>query len=273
MMDIRVIDQSIFALVDRLTEEGAKVKADELKTKAFGTITGFLMGAKREDIEVTYIEKRYEPFWHILCNTHLEYNRGRQYRFALDPQVRNVVVDGRRYDATNRELVLSGTEHCVEDLHKEVFIDAVTGNNGDYEKYVLANGRRIDQTEELMVGATIVVPAKVKASHLTRNILGEMLKPVPADEILLEEIRIEKLHLYFRPVYAIEYLWKTKDKSATLEVDAVSLGYKSGGKALKQKMKELIFEPDLFDIGADAVSMLVPGGGLALKLARRAMKK
>jgi hypothetical protein len=272
-VDLRVIDQRIFALEDRLSAEEARKKGEELSTKAFGTLAGLLMGAKREDIDVTYVERRYEPFWHILCTTHLEYNRQRDYAIALDAVVRNVVIDGRPYDACDKKLYLTGVENCVEDLRKEIFVDASSGNSVNFQKYIEHPKREIHQTEELMAGEDIVVPAKVKASYLTRNILGDMLKPVPADDILVEEIRIEKLHLYFRPIYLFEYLWKPKNKTATIEFDSVLLDYKSGGKPLKQKMKELVAEPDLFDIGADAVGMLVPGGGLAMKLARRAMKK
>ena len=272
-MDLQVVDQRIFVLEDRLSVEETKKKAEDLKVKAFGTITGLLMGAKKEDIDLTYVERRYEPFWHILCTTHLEYNRQRDYTIGLDSVVKTVVIDGRQYDISEKKLALTGVENCVEDLRKEVYVDAWTGHGVNFEKYIDNPKREIHQTEELMAGDDIVVPAKVKASYLTRNILGEMLKPVPADDILVEEIRIDKLHLYFRPIYVFEYLWRPKDKVANLEFDSVLLDYKSGGKPLKQKMKEIISEPDLFDIGADAVGMLVPGGGLAMKLARRAMKK
>jgi len=272
-VDLEVVDQRIYALEDRLTPERAKAKADELKTKAFGMISGLLFGAKKEDIDVTYVELRYEPYWHILCTTHLEYSRGREYGIDVDSTVVNVVLDGRKYEPEGRKLTLAATENCVEDMRKEVFIDAASGKDGDFRKYSGSARREIKETEELLAGETIVVPAKVKASHLTRNLLGEMLKPVPADEILVEQIRIEKLHLYFRPIYAFEYVWRPKNKTASLEFDAVTLGVKSGGKPLRQKMRELVSEPDLFDIGAEAVGMLVPGGGLALKMARRAVKK
>jgi len=272
-MDLYVSDRKIYALDDRLSPDAAKEKGEELKTKAFGMLSGLLMGAKKEDIDVTYVERRWEPFWHIACKTHLEYSRLREYAHKVDDEVKTVVVDEKTYEAHGGKLILHGTENCVEDIRKELFIDASTGEPGVFHKYSEAPKRELKETEELMGGDDIVVPAKVKASYLTRNMLGQMLKPVSADEITAEEINIEKLHLYFRPLYVFEYLWKTKGKTATIEFDAVALSYKSGGKPLKQKMKELISEPELFDIGADAVGIIIPGGSLAMKVAKRVMTK
>jgi hypothetical protein len=268
-VELEVVDQRIYALDDRLTPEGAKAKAEDSKTKAFGLVSGFLMGARKGDIELTYVERRYEPFWHILCTTHIEYNRARDYEIPLDVVVREVVVDGRSYDASGGRLRLRGVENCSEDIRKEVYMDAVSGHPGSFQRYVESGKREIKETEELMSGDDVVVPAKVKASYITRSLIAEMLKPVKADDVTEERIRVEKLHLYFRPVYAFEYRWPAKDKTASYEVDAVTLGGSSGGKPIRQKMRELISEPDLFDIGADAVGMIVPGGSLALKIAKK----
>ena len=96
-MDLYVSDKRIYALDDGLTPERAKEKAEELKTKAFGMLSGLIMGAKREDIDVTYVERRWEPYWHIACKTHLEYNRLREYAHRVDDEVKTVAVDGKTY--------------------------------------------------------------------------------------------------------------------------------------------------------------------------------
>ena len=263
----------MYSLDDALGADKAAAKAEELKGKAFGAINQLFLMGKKEDITVSYIEKRYEPFWHILYRTHLEYNRSKDFPLPLEPDVRRVAIGGKDYEPAGGKLTLSGVEYCSSDLSKEVFIDAATGKDCRREKHVACPKSEIKQTEELMVGETIVVPAKIKASYLTRNALSEMLKPVSAEEITIEDIRIEKLHLYFAPVYAFEYLWASKNKTAIIEYDAVTSDYKSGGVTFKQKMKEMISETDLFDIGVEAVNLVVPGGGLAMKLARSVVKK
>lgn len=272
MVDFEVLDQRIYALEEKLSPEDSRAKADELKTKAFGLVSNILFGAKKEDIEVRYVEHRYEPFWHVVCSTHIEYDRRRQFEINVDCAVKKVTIDSVDHDITDK-LRLDGVEHCIEDMRKEVFVDATDGKTCNYSKHLTFEKKEIHQTEELMAADTIVVPATLKTSQIARNLLSEMLKPVKADNILTEQIRVEKLHLYFRPLYAFEYSWKTKNRTTTLELDAVTLETKPGGKALKQKMAEAIKEDDLFDIGAEVANIIVPGGGLVLKIARRVAKQ
>jgi len=264
-MDFQVVEQKIYALDDQITLEEAGKRASDRKSGAFGVISKFL---SRPDAG----EKRYEPFWHVLCTTHLEYNRTRSIEFEVDEVVKSITISGVVHETPRggKKMKVDGLEYCTEDLRKEILLDANSGKEEkDYGKYVGFRKREIAETEELMAGENIVVPAKVKASFLVRNYLSEMLKPVKADDILVERIRIEKLHLFFRPVYAFEFHWKTKDKYATLEIDGLTLEVKSGGKAIKQKLKEAISEADLFEIGTDVVDLVVPGGGLALRLAKK----
>jgi hypothetical protein len=272
-MDFKVVDQRLYALDDALGHDKAAAKAEELKGKAFGALNSLFLMGKKEDITVAYIERRYEPFWHILYRTHMEYNRSKDYSLPLEHDVKRISLSGKDYEISGNKLSLSGVEYCTSDLSKEVFIDAVSGKDCRREKHVTCPKSEIKQTEELMTGENIVVPAKVKASYLIRTALSEMLKPVSAEEITVEDIRIEKLHLYFTPIYAFEYQWASKNKTATIEFDAVTSEFKSGGITFKQKMTEMIAETDLFDIGVEAVNLVVPGGGLAMKLARSVVRK
>ena len=270
--DFQVVEHKIFALEDQISFDEAEQRAGERKQGAFGVISKFLSKPSGGDIELTYSEKRYEPFWHVLCTTHLEYNRERKIEFEVEAAVRSITIDGVKHETQRgaKKIGIDGVEYCVEDLRKEIFLDAVSGGEDkNLRKFVEFKKRELMLTEELSAGDNIVVPVKVKASFIIRNFLSEMLKPVKADDILAEQIRIEKLHLYFRPIYAFEFQWKSKGKYATLEVDGLTLEIKSGGKAVKQKLKEAIIEADLFDLGADAVGLIIPGGGFALKMAKK----
>ena len=267
--NFQVIEQKIFAQDERISYEDARKRADDKKLSAFSIITKIFSRPDVNEIFLSYSEKRYEPFWYVLCETHLEYTRSRIIEFEVDNVVKHITINGVRQDKPNdsTKLSLDGIEYCVEDLRNEIFWDANTGEKRkEFKKYISFSKHELNEIEELMTGDTIVVPAKVKASIIIRNFLSEMLTPVNADEMLVEEIRIEKLYLLFRPVYAFEYHWRSKGKYATLEVDGLTREIKPGGKAIKQKLKESISEADLFDLGADAVDLFIPGGGLALKL-------
>jgi len=271
-LDFQVVEQKIFVLEDQITADDAKKKAEDKKRDGFGVISKFFSRPNADEIQLVYSEKRYEPFWYVLCTTHIEYNRSRRIEFEVAEVVRNITINEVKHDTPrgSKKMSIEGVEYCVEDLRKEIFLDANTGKEEkEFRKYVDFKRRDIPQTEELMSGDNIVVPVKVKASFIIRNYLTEMLKPVKADDILVEQIRIEKIHLFFRPVYAFEHHWKTKDKYATIEVDGLTQDVRFGGKAIKQKLKEAISETDLFELGTDVVDLFVPGGGLAIKLAKK----
>jgi hypothetical protein len=272
-VDINIGDQKIFALDDPLGMERARIKAEELKGQAFGTLDKLRLFSRKDETNLRYIEKRYEPFWHLHYSTHIEYERQRNYALEVNPVVQSVVIDGREYVPRSGKLALQGLEHCVERLSAAVFVDAVTGDHRTFARHITSPRTGISETEELESDDIIVVPAKVKASSLTRKIVAEMLRPVTADHIAVEEIMIDTLHLYFRPVYAFEYVWPSKEKTATLELDAVTMDVRHGGVTLKQKMHEVFSEHDLFDLGADVVDLIVPGGGIAVKIARKVAKR
>lgn len=253
--------------------ERAKKKAEELKGQAFGTLDKLRILSRKDETNLRYVEKRYEPFWHLHYSTHIEYERQRRYTLEMSPAVQSVVIDEREYHPRSGKLALQGLEHCVERLSVAAFVDAVTGDQRSFARHITSPITGISGPEELENDDVIVVPAKVKASTLTRTIVAEMLRPVEADHIAVEEITVDTLHLYFRPVYAFEYAWPSKQKTATLELDAVTLDVRHGGVTLKQKMHEVISHHDLFDLGADVVDLIVPGGGIAVKIARKVAKK
>jgi len=218
-----------------------------------------------------YAETRYEPFWHVSCRTSIEFTRQRDYEIKLDRNVTEVTLAGTVFPATNNTLRLAGVEKCVDKGWHEQFIDAHSGKKQDMAKHIAVARSELQQTEELMVGEQIVVPAKIKASIVLRELLAGIMKPVQGDEIVGESFVVETLNLYFRPIYAFEYQWTTQDKTAVCEVDAVT-GDWVWGRAVREKMGEIFSEDTLFEIGGETLGLVVPGGNLAVKLARAALK-
>lgn len=63
-MEIALAEQALFVLPAKVTQDQAREKAWEQKLNVFGTLAKFLMRPKSEEIQVTLLELRYEPFWH-----------------------------------------------------------------------------------------------------------------------------------------------------------------------------------------------------------------
>jgi hypothetical protein len=79
---------------------------------------------------------------------------------------------------------------------------------------------------------------------------------------------VEAIDLNFRPVYALEYEWAAKSKRVVIEFDALTSEFRAGGKKLHDQIKGIVTRDLLFDVTADAVGLIVPGGGIAVKLVK-----
>ena len=69
-------------------------------------------------------------------------------------------------------------------------------------------------------------------------------------------------------MYAFEYVWEAKAKRATVEVDGLTGEFKPTGKAFGAQLKRVFTRDVLFDIGAETINLVVPGGAIALKLGK-----
>ena len=114
------------------------------------------------------------------------------------------------------------------------------------------------------------MPPEIRASYVVRQALQPMMKPLQADLVFEEGVTVETIDLYYRPIYAFEFRWKPKDKTAVAEFDGVT-GEMRNAKSLRPALSLNITRDALFDIGADTIGMIVPGANIAVKLAKVAL--
>ena len=69
---------------------------------------------------------------------------------------------------------------------------------------------------------------------------------------------------------AFEFVWQGKDKTGVIEFDLVT-GQMRQGKPLIGQLRGIVSRDLLFDVGADTVGLFVPGGSIAVKLAKAAI--
>jgi hypothetical protein len=278
-MDIALADQHIFVLDDRLTPDDARQRAMDRRAGAFGSgIGNLLQRQKAEDIELVNSQRRLEPFWHVGGRALYVYERARDYAVpASGGEVREVTVHGEVYPvkvaAGRGAFVLPTIEHCRDEFREELYVDGVSGAPVADATTILGGARH--EVTELGTAAennTIVVPPTQHASALVRQLLASMLKPVQADKMTEESMTLEHIDLYYRPWWAFEFLWRPKDKRGVVEIDALT-GQIRPGQALMAKVQRMVSRDTLFDIGADTVGLLVPGGGIAVKVARLAIDR
>jgi hypothetical protein len=157
----------------------------------------------------------------------------------------------------------------VEENQVTRFFNGLSGQKADMGRYEPFTKTEITDLEHFAPEGTLIVPPQMKASAIIRQVLGEVIQPVTKAQVIHEErVDIQTLELNFRPVYAIEYEWASKGKRVVIEFDALLGDSRSGGKKWSDQIKGIITHDLFFDVTADAVGMLVPGGGIAVKLVK-----
>jgi hypothetical protein len=280
-VDITLGEPRIYGLEPRLPYEDIRRRAEDKRASAVaGGLGGLLQRPKAEDVVLVASQRRVEPVWHVACTAHYAYDRTRHYTVpASAGDVRAVSLLGSEYQVVPSgkgpaAFGLDVLEHCTEDMREEAFIDGATGGaiaNGP----VLITGARTEVSDPTTLAAdeTLVIAPEQRASAVVRGLLAKLMKPLQADTVLEESLAVEVLELYYRPIWAFEFHLPAKDKRGVVEVDALT-GETTTANALKvSTLTRMVSKDALFDIGADTVGLLVPGGSIAVKLARVAIDR
>ena len=275
-MEIQLGEERLLLLEEHLTSDEIQQKAMDKRVSAFGGgIGGLLQRPKAEEVTFMGRQRRLMPLWHIAATSHYVYERNREYTVpAASGEVTAVTVHGQRHEMNQRlgsqaAFRLPLLEHCQNDFRSESFTDGVTGAAvGDGPAVITGPKSEIGDLQALETAETIVVPPEQRASYVVRKTLAEVMKPMQADRILEETIVLQTTDLYYRPVWAIEFAWR--DKLGVIEIDSIT-GDAKAGKGMMTQVKGMLNRDLLFDIGADTVGIFVPGGSIAVKLAKAAI--
>jgi hypothetical protein len=274
-MDIAFADQHAYLLEERLSVEEIRQRAMDRRAGAFGSgIGSILQRPKADDIELVASQRRLEPFWHVEAHARYVYDRSRTYTIAASAaEVRDVTVHGMEQPISGGSFSLPTIEHCREELAGTLYVDGATGEpSPDGASIVTGPKREITDFAALEENDTVVLPPEQRASYVVRQLLGTMMKPIHADTLNEESLSVDHVDLYYRPWWAFEFRWKPKEKTAVVELDAIS-GEMRPGQALTARVSKMVSRDALFDIGADTVGLLVPGGSIAVKVAKMAIDK
>jgi hypothetical protein len=278
-VDIQLAQERIFTFDDQLSADELERRATERRVQAFGGgIGSLLQRPKAEDIDLVARQRRLAPFWHVACAARYVYERNRDYAVpASAPEVTRVTINGTTYDVADarqpRSFTLTVREHCRDEFRRETFADASTGGPVADGAIAVANPRTdVPDPSALATDETVVVPVEHRASFVVRKLVTEMMKPLHADTVLEESLTLELTDLYYRPIWAFEFLWRPRDRKGVVEIDALT-GETRQGQALLPQLRGMMTRDVLFDIGADTAGLLVPGGSIAVRVVKAAMEK
>ncbi len=275
-MDINLGDERIVELQAALSLEQIQEKALSKRPDVFGQVTKLLQRPKPEDIDITAIQKRLEPFWHAAASARYVYDRRQAFRVEVAPEVQAVTLYGQEHPVVKDRgnvFQIEAVEHCVEELERELILDAAKGEEADLGKYLDCPHLTVPDLATLGQSGSVVVLPEVRGSFVVRKLVTLLMKTFQADKIHEERIDVKQLTLFYRSVYAVEYLWKTKQKKQVVEFDAHTGDFKVTSGEIKKQVVRILENDALFDIGADAIGTVLPGVNVAIKLGRLAARK
>jgi hypothetical protein len=274
-MQINVANQRILLFFPQITAKEAEEKAWEKKIQSFDAISkfgSFLSRPSDEDFKLLYQEHRYQPFWHVVAKSRYVYERNSQYQAqSRGPEVKTVSYQKTDYEVINGHIHFPVLEHCIQEEQEEVLVDGVTGKNLPQLKIYLALSPKhiTGDLEKEVEKNAILVPPQSRVSAIMRDALAKMIKGIQADKVIEESVQVEYFDRYYRPVYAFKYCWQSKNKEAIVEVDGLTGEISTGNRIFKEYLGKVLDQNFLFDLGADAAGMLIPGGSIAVKIAKK----
>lgn len=273
-MEISLAEEHAYYFVPQISLEVARDRIEKKKTSLVaGTFGSLISRPSPNEIEMVSLENRLEPYWVVTAASRTAYDRQQVYTVPIKgEEVREVTMLGQKLTVTSKgspSLTLNGTEHCVEERRITRFFDGLSGQKEDLSRFQSFTKSAVTDLTEFAPEGILVVPPQMRATAIVRQVLGEAIQPVKNAQIIHEErVDIETIELNFRPVYALEYEWSSKGKRVVVEFDALLGEMHSGGKQWSDQIKGIISRDLFFDVTADAVGMLVPGGSIAVKLVK-----
>jgi hypothetical protein len=281
-MEVNLGETQIVELQATYSPEQIQGMALGKRVDAFGQVAKLLQRPRPEDIEIVAMQKQYEPFWHVAATSHYIYERKHTYRLDVSaPEVQTLIIQDKEYAVVQsrtrgtdtRGVDIDAMERCEESLHRDLTLDAQTGEEVDFRRYLTSPQLVMPDIATLQHSGAVVVLPEVRSSFVVRRVIPMLMKTFQADRVLEETVNVETITLCFRPTYAVEYAWAAKQKRQVLVFDALSGVAKPVSGELKKQMAKVLDNDALFDIGADAIGTIIPGANVAIKLGRFAARK
>lgn len=267
-MEIAIAEQGAFYYDPVITAEEARGRASAHKTSAFGTLSRLFSRPKEGDIAISDLGLWYVPLWHAKAHLHFLYDRRESYRVPIKaPHVASVTIGPNDYAVAAGSIELPVIERCERDEQKELWIDGLSDQPVNAQPYQKSNATPVNLDEFAPEGAKIVTPT-VRASAVIRALLGDDLRPADADAIKEELVNVECIDLYLRPTFNFKCVWAEKNKTADLALDALTGELQTRPSATMAAVGKLLKPETLFDLGAETLNVIVPGGAIVLKVAK-----
>ena len=266
----------------------ATEQANKKKLDAFGMMAKFniLNKPKDEAVHAARSELRYEPFWFIDSNRIVDYKLLLERKLEVDDEYANsILIDGKTYEIfedskksfvsnDKRYSTLNVQYNCNREIKYKTYIDGLGRNikSENYEKLFKNSNYKFKEVEDLTNIDNIINPTFSFSSAIEEMKNSLLREKIISHEILTDDAIVDKIYLYFRPVYAFEFIWSNENKVGIIEIDGLNGEVSEKGVWLKDRVSKVMTRDMFFDIGGEIANSMVPGGGVVVKMIDRMTK-
>ena len=213
---------------------------------------------------------RLEPFWHVVAQRTVEYACRVDYPVPVhNPHAKSVQIGAQSYEVARNggkgRIDVPVIEQCYRRVDYADYVDGLgreikAATLAAYvERYKHAELEALDRSEAVQPRVPMASAIQIAKAKLAAEAIN-------AHEIHEDQDRFEKLHLFFRPVFAFEYVWSNADRRGVIEVDGLTGEVVEAGQWFKDKVNRLVTRETMFELGAEVAGALVPGGGVVVKV-------
>ncbi|MBD3318724.1 hypothetical protein GF342_02325 [Candidatus Woesearchaeota archaeon] len=260
-----------FVLHQHIKKKEAEALAQKQTSLAFVEGIKSVFGRKGEPPKPANYHLRYHPFWHVQGESFFEYKRTDTYQFSVGPEVREVNF-GKQHIKTipgENACAFEGIAHCFEHYEKELLQDALTEKGKNFTSYLDKKKKELSSLRAIKDGK--VGHIHVRASFLLNQLYAEVIKPINADKVLESKVVINALALHLVPIHIFEF--SLQEKTKVILVDAVTGDARKDSGLFASLMHKYWSGETVFDIGSELASTIIPGAGIGMILAKKAMDK
>ena len=266
----------------------ATEQANKKKLDAFGMMAKFniLNKPKDEAVHAARSELRYEPFWFIDSNRRVDYKLLLERKLEVDDEYANsILIDGKTYEIfedskksfvsnDKRYSTLNVQYNCNREIKYKTYIDGLGRNikSENYEKLFKNSNYKFKEVEDLTNIDNIINPTFSFSSAIEEMKNSLLREKIISHEILTDDAIVDKIYLYFRPVYAFEFIWSNENKVGIIEIDGLNGEVSEKGVWLKDRVSKVMTRDMFFDIGGEIANGMVPGSGVVVKMIDRMTK-
>lgn len=296
----------IFIFKSNVTFHFAQQKAEEAKKKALlnnifygGEIKKAfnLFKGKNDVVYQDIYEYRLEPFWFIEGAREIEYNKKQEINIQINNNdATHITLLDQQFEINPVSpcLTLEGTQICLRKVEHSFYKNGMDKeiNEEHLSTYLTKFGSALI---EIPIQDTKKTAKKIKSLkdannqepirldpttqlHQIETQMKEYLLNQKVDgKVTSDKLIINKINIYFRPIFAFKYKWLTDNSDVIIEVDALTGDVVTNGNWFKDKINKAITaetaQDILIGIGFDTMNKIIPFSGIAAQAIYKKVKE